>query len=62
MSEVTFWDRIRWFIGGIGYKIVLWSEQITYEQFVNRNYEMEVYLRSGGKQEPLPPFKEVDNG
>ena len=60
MSKVTFWDRVRWFIGRLGYKIVLWSERVTYEQFVNRNYEMEVYLRSGGKQEPLPPFVEEE--
>jgi hypothetical protein len=58
MNEVTFWDRVRWFIGRFGYKIILWSEQITYEQFVNRNYEMEVYLRSRGEQEPLPPYVE----
>ena len=31
MSEITFWDRVRWLIGRLGYEIVFWSERVTYE-------------------------------
>jgi len=45
MGELTFWDKVREWIGGVAFRVFLWSCRMTEECYWKHVYELEAERR-----------------